>query len=170
MRVDASEAKAGKRRVGRARRLAAVAAGIAALVACGPAEEPAEDVRLPEPVGYVNDFADVITPEYEQQIQAVIDEVRAKSGGEIVVVTLPSLMGRTRDELALQIGREWGVGQRGEPGDPARNTGVVVLVVPKETSPDGRGHAKIETGLGASTFITAAEAGQILDRFMIPQE
>src|SRR5690606_974315 len=95
-------------------------------------------------------------------------EVRAKSGGEIVVVTLPSLEGRTRDEVALQIGREWGIGRRGEPGDPARNTGTVVLVVPKETAPDGRGQLKIETGIGTTTFITAAEAGRIADRYMIP--
>src|SRR5690606_30217745 len=110
-------------------------------------------LRLPRPVGYVNDFANVLSAQDEARIGAVIEEVRAKSGGEIVVVTLPSLEGRTRDEVALQIGREWRIGRRGEPGDPARNTGVVVLVVPRETSPDGRGHLKIETGLGTTTFI-----------------
>ena len=88
-------------------------------------------LRLPQPVGYVNDFANVLAPEDERRITRVIDEVRAKTGGEIVVVTLPSLEGRTRDEVALQIGREWGIGRRGEPGDPARNTGTVVLVVPE---------------------------------------
>src|SRR5690606_24038942 len=87
----------------------------------------------------------------------------------IVVVTMPTLLGRTRDELALQLGREWGVGRAGEPGDTLRNTGVVVLVVPKETSEDGRGHVKIETGLGTSTFITAAEAGRIQDELMVPR-
>src|SRR5690606_8214828 len=91
-----------------------------------------------------------------------------KSGGEIVVVTLPSLEGQPIDDVALRIGREWGVGRRGEPGDPARNTGVVVLVIPRETSLDGRGHLKIETGIGTTTFITAAEAGRIADRYMVP--
>src|SRR5690606_20100755 len=166
MRVTREHGDASQR--GAVRSRAAAFALVLALVAALPRPVDAQS-RLPRPVGWINDFANVIEPEHERQIQAVIDEVRAKSGGEIVVVTLPSLMGRTRDELALQIGREWGVGRRGEPGDPARNTGVVVLVVPEEASPDGRGHAKIETGLGASTFITAAEAGRILDRFMIPR-
>src|SRR5690606_31779555 len=85
-----------------------------------------------------------------------------------VVVTLPSLEGRTRDEVALEIGRQWGVGRRGDPGDPARNTGIVVLVVPKETAPDGRGQLKIETGTGTTRFITAAEAGRVADAYMIP--
>ena len=87
--------------------------------------------------------------------------MRVKSGGEIVVVTLTSLEGRTRDEVALQIGREWRIGQKGQPGDPARNTGIVVLVVPKETSPDGSGHLKIETGLGKldTVIFTSKRAG-----------
>ncbi|MBI3082343.1 MAG: TPM domain-containing protein, partial [Gemmatimonadetes bacterium] len=120
-------------------------------------------------MGYVNDFADVIPAEREAQIARIVEEVQAKSGGEIVVVTLASLAGRTRDEVALEIGRQWKVGRKGEPGDPGRNTGAVVLVVPKETSPDGRGHVKIETGLGTSTFLTAAEAGRIADDHMLPR-
>src|SRR5690606_33474074 len=148
----------------------AVALALAAALAGGAAGPPAAgaQARLPKPVGWINDLANIIEPERERQIQAVIDEVRAKSGGEIVVVTLPTLLGRTAPELALQLGREWGVGRAGEPGDTLRNTGVVVLVVPRETSDDGRGHARIETGLG-TPFITAAEAGRILDDFMIPR-
>jgi uncharacterized protein len=110
----------------------------------------------------------VIPAETEAEILRVIEEVRQKSGGEIVVVTLRSLEGRTRDEVALQLGREWGVGQAGEPGDAARNTGVIVLVVPRETAPDGQGQLKIELGYGANTFITAAEAGRIADNLMMP--
>jgi hypothetical protein len=64
---------------------------------------PAGAQQYPKPVGYVNDFANVITPELEARIQRVADEVRQKSGGEIVVVTLTSLEGRTRDEVALAM-------------------------------------------------------------------
>lgn len=139
----------------------------AAALCCLPAAGAAQ-IQLPDPVGYVNDFADVIPAEDEARIQTIVDEVRAKSGGEIVVVTLPSLEGRTRDEVALQIGREWRIGQEGEAGDRARNTGAVVLVVPRETSPTGRGELKIELGDNTNTFITAAEAGRIRDDYMIP--
>jgi uncharacterized protein len=140
------------------------------LLAAAPAAPGALHAQepLPQPTGYVNDFADVLSAEDEQAIDRVIQEVRAKSGGELVVVTLPSLLGRTRDELALELGRSWRVGQRGNPGDPARNTGLVFLVVPRETSPTGRGELRIETGLGTNTFITASEAGQIADEFVIP--
>ena len=36
-----------------------------------------------------------------------------------------------------QIGRTWKVGKFGKPGDPTRNTGVIILVEPKETGVDG---------------------------------
>ncbi|HKJ92648.1 MAG TPA: TPM domain-containing protein, partial [Longimicrobiales bacterium] len=128
----------------------------------------AAQIRLPQPVGYINDFAHVIPDSLKPQIQEIIDEVRAKSGGEIVVVTMPSLDGHSADDVALEIGRQWKIGQKGQPGDPNRNTGAVVLVVPKESSPDGRGHLKIELGTNTNTFITAADAGRIRDDFMVP--
>jgi uncharacterized protein len=129
---------------------------LALVAACAPLAVAAQ-IQLPPPVGYVNDFAGIIPAEYETRILGVIEEVRAKSGGEIVVVTLPSLQGRTRDEVALQIGREWGVGQAGEAGDPHRNTGAVILVAPNERD------LKIELGTRTNTFVTAAEAGRIAD-------
>ncbi len=115
------------------------------------------------PVGFVNDFANVIPADNAARIQRIIEDVRAKSGGDIAVVTLPDLKGRDQAEVALQIGRAWKVGSAGKPGDPARNRGVVILVVPKETSSDGRGHLRIENGLGAEGFITDATAGAIED-------
>ena len=113
-------------------------------------------LQLPKPVGFVNDFAHVIPADAASRIDRIIQDVRSKSGGEIVVVTLSDIGSRDPGEVALQIGRQWKVGKSGGPGDRARNTGVIVLVVPKETSSDGRGHVWIETGLGAEGFITDA--------------
>src|SRR5690606_25948933 len=136
-----------------------------------PASPPAhaQRIQIPAPVGMVKDFANVIAAERDAPITRIVEEVRAKSGGEIAIVTLATLQGRPRDELALTIGREWGVGQKGDTGDPNRNTGTVVLVIPRETSDDGRGHLKIETGTGTTTFITAAEAGRVADRYLVPE-
>ena len=135
---------------------------IAALAVLCAVPAAAQQYRAPRPVGYVNDFAGVIDPAREREIQRVVDEVRSKSGGEIVVVTLPSLDGRPASEVALEIGRQWGVGKSGKPNDPARNTGVIVMVVPAERE------SRIELGYGANTFITAAESGRIQDRYMLP--
>ena len=89
-----------------------------------------------------------------------MNDVRAKSGGEIAVVTLRDLGGRDVGEVALRIGREWKVGAAAKIGDATRNAGVVILVVPKETSSDGNGHVSIETGQGSEGFITDGETGR----------
>jgi len=122
-----------------------------------------QQISIPAPKGFVTDFATVIPEASSLRIQRIIEDVRAKSGGEIAVVTLRDLAGRDKNDVALQIGRQWGVGKKGNPGDRARNTGVVILLVPKETSSDGRGHIAISTGQGTEGFITDATAGAIQD-------
>src|SRR6185295_2196236 len=96
-------------------------------------------------------------------LNGIIADVKAKSGGEIVVVTWPDLKGRDASEVARTIGREWKVGAKGGPGDRARNAGTIILVVPRHTSSDGHGHVRIEVGSGAEGFITDATAGAIQD-------
>ena len=94
-------------------------------------------------------------------MERIAEDVRTKSRGEMTIVTLPDIGTRDVQEVALQIGREWKVGKIGNPGDPTRNAGAVILLVPKETSKDGRGHCFIATGRGAEGFITDADAGDI---------
>src|SRR4051812_7842694 len=94
-------------------------------------------------------------------MERIAEDVRTKSKGEIAVVTLPEIGTRDVQEVSLQIGREWKVGKIGNPGDPTRNAGAVILLVPKETSKDGRGHCFIATGRGTEGFITDADAGDI---------
>src|SRR5712671_1313082 len=117
--------------------------------------------QIPAPLGVVNDYADVINPDAEARIERIAEDVRAKSRGEIAVVTLPDIGTRDVQEIALQIGRQWKVGKIGDPGDPTRNAGAVILLIPKETSRDGRGHCFIATGRGAEGFITDGDAGDI---------
>jgi uncharacterized protein len=120
-----------------------------------------QGIQIPPPTGLVNDFAHVLSPEAVQRMERIAEDVRAKSRGEMAIVTLPDIGTRDVQEVALQIGREWKVGKIGNPGDPTRNAGAVILLVPKETSRDGRGHCFIATGRGAEGFITDATAGDI---------
>lgn len=118
-------------------------------------------LQIPAPVGLVSDFAHVIPADRAAQIEQIANDVRSKSRGEIAVVTLPSIGDLAPSDVALRIGREWKVGKIGNPGDPTRNAGAVILLVPKETSADGKGHCFIATGSGAEGFITDADAGSM---------
>ncbi|HEY3286955.1 MAG TPA: TPM domain-containing protein [Gemmatimonadaceae bacterium] len=120
-----------------------------------------QDPQIPAPRGYVNDFAGVIGAERAARIERIIADVHDKSGGEIAVVTLADIGDRPVGDVALQIGRQWKVGAAAAVGDRQRNAGLVILVVPKESSSDGRGHISIQTGNGVEGFITDSRAGDI---------
>lgn len=109
----------------------------------------------------VVDEANVLSSDAKVRINRQIFAVKAASGGELVVVTMPDIAGRDVGDIALRIGREWKVGANAAIGDRARNAAVVVLLIPKETSSDGQGHISIQTGQGAEGFITDATAGEI---------
>jgi uncharacterized protein len=112
-------------------------------------------------VGVVNDFAHVLDAGTVERITRIAEDVRTKSRGEIAVVTLPDLAGRDVADVALTIGRTWKVGKIGNPGDPTRNAGAVILLVPKETNSEGRGRCFVLTGQGTEGFITDATAAEI---------
>src|SRR5207244_1850853 len=119
--------------------------------------------ELPPPRGYRNDFAGPPDSPSVAHMEAVIAEVRVKTRGEIAVVTLPDIADRPAADVALEIGRRWGVGAKGEAGDPAKNLGVVVLLVPLKNHRAGTGQIFIATGRGAEGFLTDARAGRIRD-------
>ena len=122
----------------------------------------------PAPRGYaataadvVVDAASVLSPGTVDLINRIALDVKKKSGGEMAVVTMRDVGDRDVGDVALQIGRAWGIGANSGIGDRTRNAAVVVLVVPKETSSDGRGHISIQTARGVEGFITDAIAGDI---------
>ena len=118
-------------------------------------------VQIPPPTGLVNDFANVIPANQVPLMEQMAQDVRTKSRGEITIVTLSDIGQHAPSDVALQIGRQWKVGKIGNPGDPTRNAGAVILLIPKETSSDGHGHCWIATGNGTEGFITDADAGTI---------
>ncbi|MEO5589693.1 MAG: TPM domain-containing protein [Gemmatimonadaceae bacterium] len=121
----------------------------------------AQQPAIPEPTGVVNDFAHVLDPSTLERLTRVAEDVRTKSRGEMAIVTLPDLQGSDVADVALRIGRAWKVGKVGSPGDPTRNAGAVILLVPKETNSDNRGRCFVLTGQGTEGFITDATAGAI---------
>jgi uncharacterized protein len=119
----------------------------------------------PAPRGYgtsaaeiVVDAAGVLSSSSVDRINRIAFDVHEKSGGEMAVVTLPDIGLRAPVDVALAIGRAWGVGANAAIGQRTRNAGVIILLVPKETSTSGRGECFITTGQGTEGFITDAEA------------
>ncbi len=122
-----------------------------------------QQLDLPAPRGHLSDFAGVVPADRAARIEAVAREVREKSGGEIAIAVLADIAGRAPNDVATQIGRQWKVGAATKIGDRTRNAGTVILLVPRESSTDGRGHVFIAPGMGAEGFMTDAQVGAIQD-------
>jgi uncharacterized protein len=130
------------------------------------AQNPRIARLFPErPSDYLTDGAGIVTPDAAGRINDLAARLRTATGAELAVVTLPTIEDHAPGDVALAIGRAWGVGAAGQIGDSARNAGVVLLLVPRTA--DHRGEVYIATGRGIEGIITDATAGRITD-LMLP--
>ncbi len=118
-----------------------------------------------KPADYLTDVAGVIDAGSAGEINDLAARIRAATGAELAVVTLATIEDRAPGDVALAIGRAWGVGAKGEAGDPAKNAGMVLLLVPRTA--EHRGEIYLSTGRGIEGIITDATAGRITD-LMLP--
>jgi uncharacterized protein len=105
---------------------------------------------FPKPNGRVNDFANVIDPVTEAEIDRRIDEVEQKTSSEIAVVTVRSLGDMSVEEYANRLFKEWGVGQA------KQDNGVLVLVAPNDRI------MRIEVGYGLEGILPDGLAGEVI--------
>ena len=115
-------------------------------------------INIPEPTSdfFVNDFADVISEEDEQEIMKIGADLYSQTSAQVVVVTVNSLDGYEVNDYALELGREWGVGSKDT------NNGVVLLLSVNDRE------VTIQVGYGLEGCLTDAGTGRILDEYAIP--
>jgi uncharacterized protein len=130
------------------------------------AQNPAVTRLFPaRPDGYLTDRASLVDPATASRINDLAARLRQATGAELAVVTLPTIESQAPGDVALTIGRVWGVGGKGAIGDSARNAGMVLLLVPRTS--DHKGELFLSTGRGIEGILTDAISGRILD-LMIP--
>jgi uncharacterized protein len=115
------------------------------------------------PTGYVTDVANIVDPAAEARITDLAERLKSATGAELAVVTLPTIGDRDESQVALEIGRRWGVGAAGDIGDQTRNAGVVLLVVPRQNGRAGTGRVRVEVGRGLEGIVTDVTASRVRD-------
>lgn len=103
-----------------------------------------------QPQGHVSDFANVIEPSAKQELEAYCARVKASTGAEIALVTLPSLQGEPIEDVANVMFRKWGVGSKGN------NEGVLLLLS------IGDRRSRLEVGYGLEQYISDGYAGSVI--------
>lgn len=116
--------------------------------------------EFPELTSPVNDFAGVIDPATERQIEQLSRSLEAATGDVIVVVTVPTIepFADIR-EYAVKLfeNRGRGIGQKG------KDNGLLILLAVKER------RVWIEVGYGLEQWITDGYAGETSRDYMVPE-
>jgi len=133
--------------------LSAVIGGAILLALAGLAHA----LTFPQLSGRVIDDANILDAATRQALADKLAAVEAKSGDQIVVVTLKSLQGTSIEDYGYQLGRHWGIGQKGT------NNGAMLIVVPSEHK------VRIEVGYGLEGALTDAVTRLIIQNAILPR-
>lgn len=112
--------------------------------------------KFPDPVGFINDFAGVISPRTESAMESLAQELKQKTGSEVVVVTVKSIGDMEYTDYAVRLYEKWGIGEKG------KDNGVLIFNAVAERK------IRIEVGYGLEGIIPDGLAGEIRDRYLIP--
>ena len=138
--------------------LLAALLGVAALPALA-AQSPlsAGMPAFPALTGPVVDEAHLLPADVLGQLSGQLAAYSRRTGTQLVVVTLPTLNGYPIEDFGYQLGRHWGIGQKG------KNNGVLLIV------DAGEKQVRIEVGYGLEGTLTDAQSFGIIHNVIVPR-
>jgi len=110
----------------------------------------------PNPPRLVNDFANLLTPSQQDELESKLTAYDKQTSTQIVVVSIDSLGGSEISDYAVQLGHEWGVGQKGQAN------GIIVLIAKNDRK------MFIATGYGTESILTDALSKRIVEEDLKP--
>ncbi|MGH8283348.1 MAG: TPM domain-containing protein [Gammaproteobacteria bacterium] len=107
--------------------------------------------------GPVVDTARLLPPNVFDALSQRLAAYARGTGTQLVVVTLPTLNGYPIDMYGYQLGRHWGIGQKG------KNNGALLIV------DAGEKQVRIEVGYGLEGTLTDAQSFEIIHNIITPR-
>ena len=113
--------------------------------------------QIPANDGWVTDLGGFLTPQQETSLETLMESYKQGSDQEIALLTVPDLGGRSLERFALDVARQWGLGEQG------KNNGALLFVARAERK------IRIEVGRGLEGTITDAVSGRIIRGVISPE-
>ncbi|MET3881119.1 uncharacterized protein ABIE54_000008 [Chitinophagaceae bacterium OAS944] len=110
----------------------------------------------PNPPRLVNDFANVLSPQEEQQLEQQLVAYDDSTSNQIAIVLVNTLNDYPIEEYATKLFRDWGVGNK------KNNNGVVILAAIEDRK------LRIEVGYGLEGAIPDIIANHIIENDIKP--
>ncbi len=111
---------------------------------------------FPALTGRVVDGAHILSDGTKAALTEKLAALEAKTSRQLVVVTVPSLGGYDISDYGYQLGRAWGIGQKG------MNNGALLIVAPTER------RVRIEVGYGLEPILTDAFSSVVITTQITP--
>ncbi|HMJ10908.1 MAG TPA: TPM domain-containing protein, partial [Polyangiaceae bacterium] len=113
-------------------------------------------LEVPALTGRVVDRAEVLEPEAEQRISALLEAHEKASGQQFAVLTVPSLEGDALEDFSIRVVESWKLGKK------AKDDGLLLLVVAKDRK------VRIDVGYGLEGDITDAVSARVIREVITP--
>lgn len=113
--------------------------------------------HFPTLSGRVVDNANMLDQAGEQRLTALLEGHQNATSNQLVIVTLPDLGGVDIETYGYQLGRSWGIGQKG------KDNGLLLIVAKKERK------IRIEVGYGLEGSLTDAISSNIINSVILPE-
>lgn len=113
---------------------------------------------VPRPTNnfYINDYANLLSQETEDYILNTSVALEKETTAQVVVVTVPSLGGKSIEEYATDLFRKYGIGNK------EKNNGLLLLLALDERK------FRVEVGYGLEEVLPDGLTGTYQDRYIIP--
>ncbi len=114
-------------------------------------------LEVPKLRGRVNDYAGMLSPSTERQLETALAEFERTDSTQIVVLTIPSLEGDSLEEFSMRVAERWKIGQKG------LDNGAILLISKNDRM------IRIEVGYGLEGKLTDLMAGRIIRDVITPR-
>ena len=118
---------------------------------------PTQAVTFPVLSGRVVDEAGLLSAPDRDALTRSLADLEARTTDQVVVVTVKTLQGRPIEEYGYQLGRAWGIGQKGRDG------GALLIVAAAERQ------VRIEVGYGLEGTLTDAATKIVIEGTILPR-
>lgn len=115
-----------------------------------------EEADLKNYIGYISDYAGILSYETKAKLAALSSEIEAKTTSQLAILTIDTAAPLDIETYAVKLFEKWGIGKKG------KDNGVLILVAVKDRQ------VRIEVGYGLEGAIPDALAKNIIEKSMLP--
>lgn len=111
---------------------------------------------VPNPPRLVNDFANIISDNNEQQLEEKLEAYNDSTSTQIAVVTVNTVGDYAIDDYGIRLARKWAIGQKD------KDNGILILVAKDDRKMD------IEVGSHIEGLVSNYDCIRIINDLMVP--